>query len=456
LSVRENEVVDSGDVLVRLENDDILLTSSTNDIKYENLKSQLEIQMKQLEYYTIKAPFDGTITSMGRANEGDTVKQGEMLAVVSDMNRLEFSIDIDELDISQVAAGQQVMITAEAIEESQTEPFTGKVSRVAMEGSSQNGVTTYPVTISVDENAAGKLKTGMNIDAEIYIKDKQDVLMVPVEAVTKIGGRSFVYVSGTVGSTQTGDAANPAAGWRNSGNNNRPGGWPGMGSMPDVDQNSRQNTWPDANQDGQQTTAPDADQDSQQAAAPGAGRDFRQRTAPNTDQDNQQAAAPEADRNSQQTTEPGADRNNQQATEPGAEQNSQQPARSNVDRNNQQTTIPNFDPNTAPAAPGSGGSDGSGGSGSQNTAGRRTGWNTANADPYYEGFVMVEVETGISNDTYIEIISGLSEGQKVLLPKTSTAATIGNAGGSQQNRTGGMMGGGGIPMGGMPMGGFGR
>ncbi|PJN91855.1 hypothetical protein CVN76_02720, partial [Bacillus sp. mrc49] len=59
-------------------------------------------------------------------------------------------------------------------------------------------------------------------------------------------------------------------------------------------------------------------------------------------------------------------------------------------------------------------------------------------------------ETGISNDRYIEITSGLEEGQEVSLPITI----------SNENRTGsgfnGMRGGGGMPSGGemqMPSGG---
>lgn len=215
LNVRENEFVNKGDIILKLENDDLLLTSSSNNMKMENLQAQLEIQQKQLSYYSIVAPFNGTITKIGDANEGDTVKQGELLAVVSDMSHLEFSVSIDELDISQLTVGQLVKITADAVEETAITPFTGKVSKVAMEGTSSNGVTTYPVTIAVDDNAAGKLKTGMNIDAEIMISDKADVLIIPLEAVTKMGNRSFVYVKGTNSDSGQGDSAS-------QGNFNRP------------------------------------------------------------------------------------------------------------------------------------------------------------------------------------------------------------------------------------------
>ncbi len=375
LNVRENESVDAGDVLVKLENDDLILTSSTNAIKFENLKSQLEIKQKQLDYYTIKAPFDGTITSMGNTSEGDTVKQGEMLAVVSDMSRLEFSIDIDELDISQIVEGQSVEITAEALEDTQSDPLTGKVSNVAMEGSSQNGVTTYPVTVSVDDNAAGKLKTGMNIDAEIYISDKQDVLMVPVEAITKIGNKSFVYVNATGGSAQKSNMENPSAGRPNAGENGSPGSRPVRpGSSQDTDTNSSKGS---------------------------------------------------------------------AVSDPATGSN----------------TIPKAPDSTGNGSQEDGNAVGGQASTSQSTSGRRQGMGKgmgAGTDSYYDGYTMVEVETGISNDTYIEITSGLSEGQKVLLPKTAaSSSSTTDERGSQQDRGGDMMGGGGMPMGGMMGGGKG-
>ena len=288
LKVRENEFVNAGDVLMQLENDDLLLTSSSNDMKMENLKAQLDIQKKQLSYYSIVAPFDGTITKLGNANEGDTVKQGEVLAVVSDMGHLEFSVSIDELDISQVAVDQVVKITADAIEETAVTPLTGKVSKVAMEGSSSNGVTTYPVTVAVDDTSAAKLKTGMNIDAEILISDKSDVLIVPLEAVIKLGNRSFVYVKGT------------------SSDNGQSG---------------------------------------------------------STSQSNSKNQGANAQRTQTRST-----------------------------------------------------------SGSAVQGGPARAIQRGNSDTYYAGASLVEVETGISNDSYIEILSGLTEGQEIVLPKASASS----------------------------------
>ncbi len=71
-------------------------------------------------------------------------------------------------------------------------------------------------------------------------------------------------------------------------------------------------------------------------------------------------------------------------------------------------------------------------------------------DEVPSGYTVVQVETGLSDDNFIEITSGLSEGDTVLLPDVSASAT------SEEGMQGGMMGmGGGMPGGGMPGGGGG-
>ena len=73
-----------------------------------------------------------------------------------------------------------------------------------------------------------------------------------------------------------------------------------------------------------------------------------------------------------------------------------------------------------------------------------------------EGFTIVRVETGLSDDTYIEIKSGLTEGQIVLLPDTTQSNTNQQGmmgGGMPGGMPGGGMPGGGMPGGGMPGGG---
>ncbi len=88
---------------------------------------------------------------------------------------------------------------------------------------------------------------------------------------------------------------------------------------------------------------------------------------------------------------------------------------------------------------------------SDNSSQTRTG-NRLQSGGYYAGAVPKTVEVGINNDEYIEIISGLKEGDIVILPRVSSGSGSANSQ-NRYNRTGGGMPGGmtGGMTGGMPV-----
>ena len=56
-------------------------------------------------------------------------------------------MSIDELDISSVEVGQEVRITADAVE---GKTYTGVVTEVSVAGTTSGGITTCPVTVRND------------------------------------------------------------------------------------------------------------------------------------------------------------------------------------------------------------------------------------------------------------------------------------------------------------------
>ena len=90
------------------------------------------------------------------------------------------TLNIDELDIDNVAVGQVVNITSDA-KEGQT--FTGVVTKVSVVGTTSGGTTTYPVTVRIDDTEG--LRPGMNVDAEIVLSSADDVLAIPSLAVNR-------------------------------------------------------------------------------------------------------------------------------------------------------------------------------------------------------------------------------------------------------------------------------
>ncbi len=196
IKVREDQFVRAGQLLIKLKNDDLEVSLQSTDLNLEELHYQLESAEKQLDNYKIYSPIDGIIVSRN-VEEGDNVKPTDVLFTILDPLHMEFSVPIDELDIAKIKEGQKVNITVDALKETFDNPISGTVSKIAIEGNSSNGVTTYPVTIRINE--ASNLKVGMNANAEIIVGERNNILILPLEAVQKIGDKYYVYVKGKAG-----------------------------------------------------------------------------------------------------------------------------------------------------------------------------------------------------------------------------------------------------------------
>ncbi len=139
----------------------------------------LEASKDRLEDYTIKSPISGTIVTK-TYKAGDMIESGKPMCVIYDLSSLELTVNVNELDISNVSVGQKVTVTATAVP---GETYEGEVTRVSLAGTTTNGFTTYPVTVSIKEY--GALKPGMNVSATIHCKTVENALCVPVGAVSR-------------------------------------------------------------------------------------------------------------------------------------------------------------------------------------------------------------------------------------------------------------------------------
>ena len=173
----------------RVEKDQALMTldspSAQRQIESASLgvrsgEISLENARDILENYTITAPISGTIVEKNYKVGDKLDSAASVMAVIYDMSYLTLTLNVDELYISDVKVGQTVRIEADAIE---GQVFEGRIDRVGMSGTVAAGVTTYPVRVILEEY--GGLLPGMNVTADIIIEEAEDVLTVPVSAVSR-------------------------------------------------------------------------------------------------------------------------------------------------------------------------------------------------------------------------------------------------------------------------------
>jgi len=149
----------------------------------------LAMARAEVEKATLTAPFDGVVTAIN-------VREKEMAPVslpavtVADVSELQIVVDVDEIDVAQIAEGQDVTIRVDALP---FEVISGHVKRIAPAASQVGGVVVYRVTIVLDQTDL-PLRVGMSATAAITVRQLADVLLVPNWAIRidRETGNTFV------------------------------------------------------------------------------------------------------------------------------------------------------------------------------------------------------------------------------------------------------------------------
>lgn len=135
-----------------------------------------------LGYATITSPIDGVVLSKA-VEEGQTVAASfntpELFTIAQDLTKMQVIADIDEADIGDVHEGARVEFTVDAFPD---DTFTGRVTQVRQEATTESNVVTYEVVISAENNDL-KLKPGLTANVTIFTKEAKGVLSVPTKAL---------------------------------------------------------------------------------------------------------------------------------------------------------------------------------------------------------------------------------------------------------------------------------
>lgn len=224
VNVVENQHVNAGDILVKL--DDTALRATMDQMKvkldysasmykrYADLLSRGAVSQATFDdYYSnylvaktnydkavsdlgdsvIKTPIDGYI--IGKPKEvGTTISSGisepQVIMSVATLDKMQIDVLVDESDIGQVKVGQKVKFTVDAYSD---DVFTGKVRLISRSATTSNNVIYYKVYVDVDD-AKGKLLPTMTARTDIIVNEAPNSLMVPLNCIWTDGSRKFVKV----------------------------------------------------------------------------------------------------------------------------------------------------------------------------------------------------------------------------------------------------------------------
>jgi|GEM_PF-6887935 len=153
-----------------------------NEVLYEIEPTEDSDKKDKKKNYKIKSPVKGTIITK-TFKKGDSVAAGGAsgtLAVIYDMSSMFFQMNIDELDIKSIKKGQNVTVKADAVPD---KSYKGEITEISLAGVTNGGVTEYPVTVKLD--SCKGLLPAMNVTGEVLTKSKDDVLVIPSEALMR-------------------------------------------------------------------------------------------------------------------------------------------------------------------------------------------------------------------------------------------------------------------------------
>ena len=111
---------------------------------------------------------------------GQELQANSTLVTVSDTSTVTVSATVDERNISYIKAGMPVNL-----DQWGTSAF-GTVETVSLSSTVNNGVASYPITISAD-NTDGNLQVNSYVNYQIQASQNDNCLLVPVQAVRTVG-----------------------------------------------------------------------------------------------------------------------------------------------------------------------------------------------------------------------------------------------------------------------------
>lgn len=230
--VRSGDAVEAGDVLLRLETDDLRsaldqqranarstaanLTVARNQLERDRslgergltpqssiesqraqvtaLEANLEAQQlavqtaeRALANATVTAPVAGRITNRS-VEAGQYVSTGTPLMTLVDLSFMELAANVPLRTIDSVQPGQTALVEVAGIS---GERFAGTVDRI--NPVAQSGTRTAPVYVRVP-NPQQRLRGGMFASVEIVIAERDQALAVPVDAVREDNQGAYLLV----------------------------------------------------------------------------------------------------------------------------------------------------------------------------------------------------------------------------------------------------------------------
>ncbi|MBN1913993.1 MAG: HlyD family efflux transporter periplasmic adaptor subunit, partial [Candidatus Omnitrophica bacterium] len=182
--VTEGKMVEPGQPLV-------IMSSTERAALLDAAASKDETTLKYWkEVYkpiTLSSPIAGEVI-VATIQPGQTVTAADTVVVLSD--RLIVKAQVDETDIGKIQVGQQAFVTLDAYPDTK---MKAEVEHIYYESKTVNNVTIYEVDLNA-ETVPEFCRSGMNATVDFIVRAKENILLLPSDAVLREDDSGFVLV----------------------------------------------------------------------------------------------------------------------------------------------------------------------------------------------------------------------------------------------------------------------
>jgi HlyD family secretion protein len=144
----------------------------------------------------VKAPIDGFVLKK-TVEVGDPVtpltsfQEGTVLMKMANMEKLIFKGTVDEIDVGKLKEGMEAEIKVGALP---TDKIVGTLTKISLKADKKDNATVFPIEVAVPKSSNSTLRAGYSANANVIIRHKDSVLVIPERVVTFRNDSAFVKV----------------------------------------------------------------------------------------------------------------------------------------------------------------------------------------------------------------------------------------------------------------------
>lgn len=161
-------------------------------------ENDLKSAKETLKKFLVRSPLDGTFqVSVNQFTQnpqnwrlGDSPYQGQMIASIPDIAKMQAKTYINEAEIKKVRPGMKVIVRLDALP---SVPFNGTITSISKICLPRDREKVFNVTVEISESDL-RLKPGMTVNCEYILYETENDMYVPNNCLLRENGHSYIFL----------------------------------------------------------------------------------------------------------------------------------------------------------------------------------------------------------------------------------------------------------------------